>query len=89
VLSTILLVACVASILVAQAFILRSAPGTAVVTRGDAHVPPPRRVAEVAWAVLPAIALLFVLWLTWQEARAVTSPPAELHEHSGHGAHAS
>jgi hypothetical protein len=89
VLSTILLVGCAASIVVAQAFILRSALGTAVVSRDDAHVPPPRRAAEVAWAVLPAIALLFVLGMTWQEARAVTSPPAELHEHSGHGAHAS
>lgn len=84
-----LLVACVASILVAQLFILRSALGTAVVTRAETHLPRPHRAAEVAWAVLPAIALAFVLWMTWQEARAVTSPPAELHEHHGHGAHTS
>jgi hypothetical protein len=89
VLSTILLVACVASIIVAQLFILRSALGTAVITRTDAHLPTPRRAAEVAWAVLPAIALAFVVWLTWQEARAAASPPAELHEHTGHGTHAS
>jgi hypothetical protein len=46
----------------------------------------------VAWALLPAIALGFVLWMTWQEARAVTSPPPETHEHHEHhehGAHAS
>jgi hypothetical protein len=39
--------------------------------------------------VLPAIALALVLWMTWQEARAVTSPPPALRDHTGHGAHAS
>jgi hypothetical protein len=89
VLSTVLLIGCVASIVVAQLFILRSALGTAVVSREDAHLPRPRRPAEIAWAVLPAIALGFVLWMTWQEARAVTPPAPQMHEHHGHGAHAS
>jgi hypothetical protein len=89
VLFTILLVACVASIVVAQLFILRSAFGTPVISREGVHLPMPRRAAEVAWAVLPAIALALVLWMTWQEARAVTSPPPALRDHTGHGAHAS
>jgi hypothetical protein len=89
VLSTVLLIACVASIVVAQLFILRSALGTAVIARQDTQVPTPRRLAELAWAILPAIALGFVLWLTWHEARAAISPPPGMHEHHGHGSHAS
>jgi hypothetical protein len=89
VLNTILLLGCVASIIVAQLFILRSALGTAVVEHQDAHLPRPRRGAEIAWAVLPAIALMLVLWLTWQESRAVVAPPPAMPEHSAHGAHAS
>ncbi|HJR68089.1 MAG TPA: hypothetical protein VJ802_16785 [Gemmatimonadaceae bacterium] len=88
-LSAILLVVCVASIVVAQMFILRSALGTAVIARTDAHLPRPRRATEVAWAVLPAVALMFVLWMTWQEAREGTPPMPEPHEHHEHGAHAS
>ena len=87
--STILLVVCVASILVAQLFILRSAFRAVLASRGDARLPASHRAAEVAWAVLPAIALVFVLWVTWQESRAQAAPRPELHEHSGHEAHAS
>lgn len=86
-LSTVLLAACVACIIVAQVFILRSALGTAVVDHED--VPRPRRGAEIAWAVLPAIALMLVLWATWQESRATIEPPAAMPGHAGHGAHAS
>ena len=32
-----------------------------------------RRAAEIAWAILPAVGLLFVLYLTW---RAVDIPPS-------------
>ncbi|HEY7407360.1 MAG TPA: hypothetical protein VH638_03775 [Gemmatimonadaceae bacterium] len=89
-LSIVLLVACVACIIVAQGFILRSALGTAVVVdHEDAHVPRPRRGAEIAWAVLPAIALMLVLWATWRESRATVEPPAPMPGHAGHGAHAS
>ncbi|HET6700938.1 MAG TPA: hypothetical protein VFH14_03990 [Gemmatimonadaceae bacterium] len=88
-LSTVLLVACVACVIVAQVFILRSALGTAVIDHEDAHVPRPRRSAEIAWAVLPAIALMLVLWATWQESRATIEPPAPMPGHAGHGAHAS
>ena len=38
-----------------------------------AHAPRPSRPVEIAWAVLPALGLLFVLYLTW---RAVETPPA-------------
>ena len=38
-----------------------------------AHAPRARRSVEIAWAVLPALALLFVLYLTW---RAVEAPQA-------------
>jgi hypothetical protein len=89
VLTTSLFAACVASIIVAQLLILRSALGAAVVAREDPHLPTPRRAVEVAWAVLPALALAFILWMTWQEARASASPPPELHDHTGHGTHAS
>ena len=70
-------------------FILRSSLVTTARALEEAHLPKPRRAAEVAWAVLPAIALGVVLWMTWQEARAVQPPPTEMHEHHGHGAPAS
>jgi len=85
----VLLIVCVASIVVAQMFILRSSLVTTAASREGAHLPRSRRPAEIAWALLPAIALGFVLWITWQEARAVTSPPSEPHEHQEHEAHAS
>ena len=88
-LSTLLLIVCVACIAVAQLFILRSAFKALLVARDDARLPSSRRAAEVAWAVLPAIALGFVLWMTWQESRVEMPPPTEIHDHSGHGAHAS
>ena len=83
-----LLVVCVACIVVAQLFILRSAFRAVLTAREDARLPRSRRAAEVTWAVLPAIALGFVLWMTWQESRAQMPPPPAAHDH-GHGAHAS
>ena len=87
-LSTALLVGCVACIVVAQLFILRSAFRAVLAAPKDVRLPRGRRAAEVAWAVLPAIALGLVLWVTWQESRAHTPPP-EVHDHGEHGAHAS
>jgi heme/copper-type cytochrome/quinol oxidase subunit 2 len=84
-----LLVVCVACIVVAQLFILRSTFRAVLASRDDARLSSSRRAAEVAWAILPAIALGFVLWVTWQESRTQVSPPPEVHEHSGHGGHAS
>jgi hypothetical protein len=85
----ILLVICVACIAVAQLYILRSALGAAIVANADAPLPRPRRAAEVAWAVLPALALALVLWMTWKESRAAMAPPPALPAHTGHGEHSS
>ena len=85
----ILLVVCVTCIAVAQLFILRSALGAAPIANAGAPLPRPRRAAEVAWAVLPAIALALVLWMTWRESRAPLSPPPVLPVHTGHGEHSS
>jgi hypothetical protein len=53
----------VASCLVAQAAILRSV----LAGRGAAAPAPlPRRAAEVAWAIVPAVALALVLAATWR-----------------------
>jgi len=87
VLPTIFLVACIATIVVAQAFILRSALRAVTVANGG-PLPRPYRVTEVIWAVLPAIALGLVLWVTWRESRASAAapsdPPAEHAEHQAH-----
>lgn len=87
VLSTIFLVACIATIVVAQAFILRSA-FRAVAAANGGPLPRPHRITEVIWAVLPAVALGLVLWVTWRESRVSTTapsdPPAEHAEHRAH-----
>jgi heme/copper-type cytochrome/quinol oxidase subunit 2 len=85
VISTVLLIGCVAMIAVAQLFILHSALRATFTPRDGAALSKPRRAAEVAWALLPAIALMLVLWVTW---RAAAPPPAH-HEHTGHAGHAS
>lgn len=53
--------------LVAQLAILRSVlfGRAAASATGTPHAAPARRPIEVAWAVLPALALLLVLYLTW------------------------
>ena len=78
-----------ACIIVAQLFILRSALGTPALSSAAAPLPRPRRMAEMAWAILPAIALGLVLWLTWRESRAVMTPSPPLPAHTGHGDHSS
>ena len=65
-------VACV----VAQAAIVRSVFVARPPEGGDVPLPrpaPARRAPEVAWAVVPALALAAVLALTW---RAIHEPPA-------------
>lgn len=63
-------VACCA---VAELAILRSVLFGAASTGGQDSTGPSRahRSAEIAWAVIPAIGLLFVLYLTW---RALDAP---------------
>ena len=36
------------------------------------------RPAEVAWAILPAVGLLLVLYLTWRAVDAPSAPPADV-----------
>lgn len=39
--------------------------------------PAPKRATEVAWAILPAVGLLLVLYLTWRAVDAPLAPSAE------------
>lgn len=41
-----------------------------------AHVSRTTRSAEIAWALLPAVGLLFVLYLTWRAVDQPTAPPS-------------
>jgi heme/copper-type cytochrome/quinol oxidase subunit 2 len=52
---------------VAQVALVRSAIRAPMIQHGvdDATVPRPRRASEVAWTILPAIALIFVFVYTW------------------------
>ena len=73
--------------LVAQAAILRAmfgAPHPAASEPGASlEVPTANRAMELVWAVVPAVALALVLWLSWQAIHAPTvmrwdgtAPPA-------------
>jgi heme/copper-type cytochrome/quinol oxidase subunit 2 len=45
----------------------------------DSHVPRPRAAAEIVWAIVPAIALAFLLTATWQRVREHGAPmPADV-----------
>ena len=55
---------CVAACIVAHAAILRSVVRSRS-TASDPGVPRPRLLVEVAWAIVPAVALAFVLTATW------------------------
>ena len=46
------------------------------------HATRTRRPAEIAWAVLPAVGLLFVLYLTWRAVDVPAAPAADV-SHSG------
>jgi heme/copper-type cytochrome/quinol oxidase subunit 2 len=58
----------VAACVVAHAGILVSVVRRAS-TVADSNVPRPKAFAEIAWAVIPAIALAFVLTATWSRVR--------------------
>ena len=58
---------------VAEVAIVRSAVAARPIT-GGAPLPPLRRTVEVAWAVLPAVALGLVLFWTWRAMHPL--PPA-------------
>lgn len=62
-------VAIVRSVFVARAP-LGADDGSPPSSSPGAPIGPPRRAAEVAWAVVPALALVAVLVLTWQAVRA-------------------
>lgn len=47
-------------------------------------VPLPRRSTEIAWTIVPAIALALLLFFTW---RAMHPPAAPADPHAGHAAH--
>jgi len=55
------------------------------VTGPLAHMPRARRPAEIAWTILPAIGLLFVLYLTWRAVDARASRASDV-DHTVFGA---
>ncbi len=65
---------CVAACIVAHVAILRSV----IRSRGvgaDPGVPRPKLLVEIAWALVPAIALAFVLTATWSKVREKSDAP--------------
>ena len=56
-------VACCAT---AQFFIIRSVRGTRYVPEPTAHAPSSGHKMEIVWAVLPAVALVVLLFFTWR-----------------------
>jgi len=60
--------------LVAQVAILRSVLLPHAPTAGADRVPRPRTGAEIAWALLPALALIGVFALTWRAMHAPATP---------------
>ena len=51
---------------IAHRYILRSAFAAGAAVQHDHTLPPVRRVGEVVWVVLPAIALVFLLIATYR-----------------------
>jgi heme/copper-type cytochrome/quinol oxidase subunit 2 len=45
---------------------------------GDANVPRPHVVVEILWALIPALALAFLLTATWPRVRDNAARPAEV-----------
>ena len=66
---------CVAACIVAHIAILRSVIRSRA-TAADPGVPRPRLLIEVAWAIVPAVVLAFVLTATWAKVREGTNAPA-------------
>lgn len=70
---------CAVACVVAHLAILRSVIRARVAV-SDPGVPRPKLLVEVAWAILPAVALAFVLTATWAriQERDAASPPSPL-----------
>jgi heme/copper-type cytochrome/quinol oxidase subunit 2 len=66
----------VACCTVAQLAIIHSVLVSPARVAGSAPTSGARRVAEIAWAVIPGIALAFVLFFTWHAMQRLYHPPA-------------
>ena len=66
---------CVAACIVAHVAIIRSVLRSRAAV-ADPGVPRPRVLVEIAWALVPAIALAFVLTATWARMQEGTRAPA-------------
>ena len=44
----------------------------------DSHVPKPRAAMEIVWALIPALALAFLLTATWERVRENKPPQPEV-----------
>jgi heme/copper-type cytochrome/quinol oxidase subunit 2 len=64
-----------AELAIVRAVVFGRAGGSDQSASGTAR---PNRHAEIAWAVLPAIGLLFVLYLTWRAVDAPRLPAANV-----------
>ena len=76
--ATILFFIAAAVCVLAQLMILRAVAAGRVPGASPAPGQPPRRAAEVAWAVIPAVVLALVLILTWRSVhttRGADAPP--------------
>ena len=71
----IVFVACVAACVVAHIAILRSVIRSRAVV-ADPGVPRPKLLVEIAWALLPAIALAFVFTATWARVESRRDEPS-------------
>lgn len=83
--SIVLFVACAGIILVAQGVILRFMLGRGAAPVTPSHPDASPRAAEIAWAVIPALGLMAVLWFTWTAVRrdaAVDAATPHEHEHA-------
>jgi heme/copper-type cytochrome/quinol oxidase subunit 2 len=65
---------CVAACIAAHVAILRSVVRSRAVA-SDPGVPRPRLLVEIAWALVPAVALAFVLTATWAKVQEHTDAP--------------
>lgn len=65
---------CVAACVVAHVAILKSVL-RARTAAPDPNVPRPKLLVEIAWALVPAIALAFVLTATWAEVQDNSGAP--------------
>jgi heme/copper-type cytochrome/quinol oxidase subunit 2 len=59
---------------VAQLLLLRSVLAARGAARPAESLPPLRRAVEVAWAVVPAVALALVLAMTWRAMHPAAAP---------------